>query len=144
MSPRKEERDRFAHLRKAEAFEGCTDDELERIDSLLAETTVPAGRVLMKENAPGFQFVVIHEGTATVSRGGKEVATVGPGSFLGEMALLDEDLQTRTATVTAETDMRIYVMNAGEFTSLLREVPSMREKILRTKAIRNHPAGKGA
>ena len=145
MTTRKtEQQARLDKLRSIETFAECTDEELARIDSLLAETNVSAGRTLMAEGKPGLEFMVITEGTATVTRDGQTLGTVGPGDIVGEMALIDEELRARAATVTADTDMRVYVMNAGEFTSLLREVPAVRQKIMRTKAIRNHPAGRKA
>ena len=139
---KREEQARLDGLRALEAFAECSDDELERIDSLVTETRIPAGRVIMTEGKPGLEFVVLQEGTATITREGNELGTVGPGAIVGEMALLDPELGPRSATVTAASDIRALVLNAGEFTSLLRESPTMREKILRTKAMRTHPAGK--
>lgn len=142
MTKKSEERKRLEELRSIEAFAECTIEELARIDSLLTEATFPAGSVLIEEGTPGFEFLVLVEGTARVTRGGKPVATVGPGSFVGEMALLAKDEPTRSASVTAETKLRAFVLNAGEFAALLNESQTMREKILRTKSFRSHPAGK--
>jgi len=142
VTKRSDEQGRYTGLRALEAFAECTDEELKRIDSLLSETSISEGRVMMREGETGLEFIVILEGRATVTRSGSELATLGPGDFVGEMALLSDEIQPRSATVTAATPMRVYVMNAGEFSALLNEVPTMREKIQRTKAVRNHPAGK--
>lgn len=133
---------RLDELRAIDAFSECTDEELARIDSLVTEASIPAGRTIMTEGKPGLEFIAIRQGTALVTRDGARLGELGPGDIVGEMALLDEELHPRSATVTAQSDMRVLVMNAGEFTSLLRESPSVREKVLRTKAVRNHPAGK--
>lgn len=136
--------DALARLRAIAAFAACSDDELRHIDSLLSETKIPAGRTIMTEGHAGLEFIIIQDGEALITQGGREIAVVGPGSWVGEMALIDESLGTRTATVTAKTPITALVMNAGEFTSLLRESPAMRETILRTRALRNHPSGKKA
>ena len=110
-------------LRTIDLFAGCSPAELARIDSLLTEVHVPAGRVLMSEGAPGRDFVIVIEGTASATRRGKALGEVDAGSFFGELSLLDE--QPRTATVTAATPMRIYVLNAFEFRRLLDLSPTV-------------------
>ena len=54
---------------------------------------------------------------------------LGPGSFFGEMALLDQG--PRSATVTAETDMRLLVLGSREFSALINEVPQVAVRIMR-------------
>lgn len=142
MKKRSNDEARLDALRAIDAFSECSTEELARIDSLMTPARIPAGRIIMTEGRPGLEFVAIQEGTATVTRAGRTLGVLGPGDIVGEMALIDEQLQARTATVTADTDITALVMNAGEFTSLLRESPSVRDKILRTKALRNHPSGK--
>ena len=139
-----EQRSHLEALRSIAVFAECTIEELARIDSLLTEARIPAGRTIMTEGKPGLEFVIIQDGSAAVTRDGKQLGDVGAGDIVGEMALLDEQLHPRSATVTATTDIRALIMNAGEFTSLLRESPTVREKILRTKSVRDHPAGKKA
>lgn len=118
---------RLDALRAVAVFSACGDDELESIDRLTTELRVPQGKVLTHEGAGGLDFIVVVEGTATVDRDGEEVATVGPGSFIGEMALLDR--APRSATVTAETDMSLLVLNIGEFFSMLDSSPGVRAKV---------------
>ena len=68
---------------------------------------------------PGREFMIIAEGTAAVKRNARKIATLGPGDFFGELAVLAG--VPRTATVIAETDMVVEAMNRQEFSSLLDE-----------------------
>jgi CRP-like cAMP-binding protein len=114
-------------LRQVPLFSGCTDAELERIDSLFSEAEIEPGHVLVREGGAGRQFVVIRAGQASVSRHGVELNVLGPGDFVGELALLED--VPRNATVTAMTPMSVYVANAGEFSALLVESPTLAARI---------------
>ena len=109
-------------------FSSCTHRELTRIESLTTLVDVPAGEVLTEQGAPGEEFFVVVEGTATASRNGLTLATLGPGSFFGELALLDGG--NRTATVVADSDMGLLVLSRREFKSLQLTVPSVAFKLL--------------
>lgn len=134
MGGKREKKERLAHLRAVDVLAEATDEELEQIDALTTEIAVPAGKVLTRAGEPGFEFMIVVEGEAAVQRDGDEVARVGPGSFIGELALLDH--APRTATVKAATDMVVWVLNAGEFFSLLNDSPSVKEKIVRAAEAR--------
>lgn len=131
------DRARLARLRSVELFEGCDDDEMERIDGLLTPVAVEAGTTLVSEGAAGLQFVVIDDGWALVERAGRVLGAIGPGSFFGEVALLSN--VPRTATVSAVTDMQLFVLHAGEFASLLRAAPTVRARIESVAAERVPP-----
>ena len=90
-------------LRGIDLFSQCTDKELEQIDALMTEVTLPEGKVLMREGEIGLEAFVIESGEAVVTRDGTELARRGPGMIVGEMALIDQG--PRTATVTAATPM---------------------------------------
>jgi CRP-like cAMP-binding protein len=64
---------------------------------------VAAGTTIVNEGEDGDEFFVILDGTARVSRQGRKIATLGPGSGFGELALFDN--APRNATVVADTDM---------------------------------------
>ncbi len=87
----------------------------------------------MREGEPGQECYVIAEGTAGVSIEGRPVASLGVGEMFGEMSLLD--MGPRVATVTAESPVRLCVLNPREFGTLL-EVPSVGRKIVRELAAR--------
>jgi CRP/FNR family cyclic AMP-dependent transcriptional regulator len=115
-------------------FRLCTRSELARIASLAEEIEAPAGKVLTQEGESGWEFFVVAEGRATARRGSRRMATIGPGSFFGEMSLLDEG--PRSATVTADTDMHLLVLSSRSFSQLIEEVPAVARRILRGMAER--------
>jgi len=115
-------------LRGVALFAGCSAAELGRIATLTTEHDVEAGQVLTKRGEPGLEFFVIVDGKATATRKGVELAVLGPGSFFGELALLDGG--KRTATVVADTDMRLLVLSRQEFSSVFFLVPSVARKVI--------------
>ena len=116
------------HLAKVKLFRGCTRRELEALARITTDVTVPAGKVLCREGEIGHECFIVVEGEATVSIDGDHVATVGSGGFFGELALLDGG--QRVATVTASTEMELYVLNNGEFYALLNDVPTVSRRML--------------
>ncbi len=115
-------------LSEVTLFKPCRKGELVRIASLVDEIEAPKGKTLTREGDSGWEFFVVAEGKATARRGGRKVGEIGPGSFFGEMSLLDQG--PRTATVTAETDMHLLVLSSRSFSSLMEEVPSVAKRIL--------------
>ncbi len=115
-------------------FSGCTAKELRTLRGSLEEVTVPAGTVLTAEHSRGREFFFIVEGTASVTHHGKPVATLGPSRYFGELSLLDRG--SRSATVTAETEMRLLVLGQREFNGILDAVPTMTRKLLAATASR--------
>src|SRR5271156_3717376 len=97
-------------LAGVDLFSRCTKAELSRIASLTSEYPASAGETLTRRGERGSEFFVIVDGKATATRDGVVLAHLGPGSFFGELALLDRG--PRTATVTADTDMRLLVLSA--------------------------------
>jgi len=117
-------------------FTACTKKELQAIERLTTQQTVPAGKTLTREGEGGSEFAIILEGDAVATRNGREIGRLGPGDYYGEIALLDPGV--RTATVTAETPMTLAVLTSGEFSQALEEVPALAHKILRGLARRIH------
>lgn len=126
--------DPLAVFRDIPIFAGCSDDDLAEIDALADGLTVKAGTQLIGQGEVGREFVLIVEGEAVVSRDGAEIARLGPGDYVGELALLTS-LQ-RNATVTAATDMSIEVIDRRGFQSLLEKAPTLTLALLRTTASR--------
>ena len=110
-------------------FSSCAKHELRRIAALVDEIEAPKGKTLTREGDTGVEFFVVVEGVATATRRGRKVATIGPGSFFGELALLDQG--PRAATVTADTDMQLLVLTSRAFSTLLDDTPSVSRRILR-------------
>jgi CRP-like cAMP-binding protein len=92
---------------------------LERLARDFSERTFPAGAVIVRQGDDrGIGFFVIAEGTAVVSVDGKEVARLGPGDQFGAVALIAD--RVRTATVTAETELKTYVMTLWDFRAFVQ------------------------
>ena len=119
---------RVALLRSVALFSGCSGAELSKVASLTTEHRAQPGQVLATLDEPGLEFFVIIEGQATATRKDVQLATLGPGAFFGELALLDGG--KRTATVVADTDMRLLVLSRSEFNSLRYAAPSVAYKML--------------
>jgi CRP/FNR family transcriptional regulator, cyclic AMP receptor protein len=115
-------------------FSTCNKRELARIASLVDEIDAPKGKVLVRQGEPGSECFVITDGRARATIRGKGSTALGPGSFFGEMVLLDQG--PRTATVTAETDMHLLVLGSREFSALVNEVPTVAVRMMRGLAER--------
>ena len=116
------------HLGAIPLFSQCTKAELKRLARRTTDIPVPAGRQLIKEAQGAYEFFVVVDGKAEVSRSGRVVAHLGPGDFFGELALLDPAV--RDATVTATTPMEIIVLTQWEFEQALDESPNMTRALL--------------
>lgn len=115
-------------LESIELFGELTAKERKSVSRLMTTVTLKAGRDLMVEGSVGREFIIILEGEATVRRSGRIIARVGKGDFLGELAVIAG--VPRTATVTADTEMSISVLNRREFSSLLDDQPKLARKVL--------------
>ena len=104
-------------LAQVRLFRSCRAEELGRLAAATTELDVPPGEVLCREGQAGHQFFVVVEGQARVTMREREMATLGPGGFFGEMSLLDGG--PRIATVTAATPMKLLVLDRREFRHLL-------------------------
>lgn len=115
-------------------FAGCTKDELDEIDRLTDEIRIPAGRTVIRQGDLGQEFALIVEGTADIVKDGEVVATIGPGTYFGEVALLESI--TRTASVVAATDLVLEVLDRRGFNTLLDDLPQLSRSMLRGLAHR--------
>jgi CRP/FNR family cyclic AMP-dependent transcriptional regulator len=118
-----------SQLRACALFEGITDDDLTVIAEKMERREVVPGEHLTREGASGYFFFVIFEGTAEVSRDGARVNTLGAGDFFGEIALIYDNAR-RTATVTAASPLRFFVLTRQSFRSLLEHQPEIEEKVM--------------
>ena len=113
-------------------FEHLDKRQLASIGGLATVLDVSAGRELIREGATGREFFLVVEGEAEVSRDGAVIATLGPGSFFGETALLLD--QPRNATVTAKSDMVVEVIERRDFKGLLEKYPDLHAPLLEATA----------
>jgi CRP/FNR family cyclic AMP-dependent transcriptional regulator len=121
-------------LKGAPLFQGLSRNELVQLARVSEDLEVEPGKVLCKEGEIGREFFVIVDGKVQVTQKGKPVAARSSGDFVGEIALLTEI--PRTATVTAETPVRLFVLTRKEFRRLLDENPNVERKVLRAVALR--------
>jgi CRP/FNR family transcriptional regulator, cyclic AMP receptor protein len=121
-------------LKRAPLFADLSRKELTQLARVSEDLEVPPGKVLCKEGEFGQEFFVIVEGKADVTRKGRRVAAREGGDFVGEIALLEET--TRTATVTAKTPLRLFVLTRKDFRHLVDENPSVERKVMQALARR--------
>ena len=121
-------------LKSVPLFSGCSKDELAQIASLADELDLPGERELTHEGSTGKEFVILVEGEADVMRDGNLIAGLGPGDFVGEIALVTG--QPRTATVRTRGSSRVLVMSAQAFRTLMHDVPSIQAHVLMAVAAR--------
>jgi len=125
-------------------FEGLNQRELRDLASTMKERTFREGQTIAVEGQSGIGFFIIAEGTATVSQGGEDRATLGPGDHFGEIALIDDGV--RTASVTADSQLKAYGLTSWEFRPLVESNATIAWKLLKTMATRlreaeRRPAG---
>jgi CRP/FNR family cyclic AMP-dependent transcriptional regulator len=116
-----------SRLKSIPLFEEMGDEELGQIAPFAQEVSVDAGKVLVREGDYSYEFMVIQEGTAEVTRGGEHLADLGPGKFFGEMGLLEKTL--RNATVTAKTPMRLITLTGWDLRRVERTAPKAIERV---------------
>jgi CRP/FNR family cyclic AMP-dependent transcriptional regulator len=121
-------------LRQAALFASCTDQELERIAAAAQSVVVPSGTRLTDERRVGHKVFVIADGEADASRRGRQLATLGPGAMVGEMALLDG--RAKVVTVTARTDLAVLVLDARRLWALMAQTPSLARTLMQVVAAR--------
>jgi CRP/FNR family cyclic AMP-dependent transcriptional regulator len=119
-------------LSQVPLFSSMSKRDLQKIAKASDEITVPSGRVLIEQGTRGREAFVVIDGSATVKRNGRKVATLGPGAHFGELALLDGG--TRTATIVADSDMKVLVIGQREFSGVLDEVPGLAHKVMTAMA----------
>jgi CRP-like cAMP-binding protein len=121
-------------LSRVPLLAGLDRKDLVQVAQICDEVDLPAGRVLMKQGAYAGEFYVIISGTVRVERDGVHVRDLGPGEFLGELALLGNI--ARTATATCVDAGRFLVLGHREFHSLLSQYPAIQGTILHAVAQR--------
>ena len=121
-------------LEKIPLFQGLSKKQLRDISGLATRLNEPAGAELTKEGKVGRELIIVLEGEIEIRVGDRVVATRGPGTYVGEIALLDN--RPRTATVVAKTPVVIEVIGQREFRSLLADAPELSEEIMSTMAQR--------
>ena len=121
-------------LKAVPLFESLSRKELVQLERVCEDLEVEPAKALCKEGEVGQEFFVIVDGKVQVTRKGRRVATLSGGDFVGEIALVTEI--PRTATVTTETPVRMFVLTRREFHAVLDQNPTVERKVLRALALR--------
>jgi CRP-like cAMP-binding protein len=121
-------RDRQQLLGQVPLFSACSQKELDRLARQAEIVEFRAGETLMTEGEPGHEFFVIVDGEVGVTTGSTTVAKLGPGAYVGELALLAPG--PRTATVTALHDTSVVLLGSREFYAAVEESPVLARKLL--------------
>lgn len=115
-------------LRQVPLFAGMTDTAVEAIAGLAVPADHADGTTLLVEGEPGESFLLILDGRVRVTRRGTPVRELGPGEFMGEIALVDG--RPRTATATAAGPVRVLEIRRETFLALMERYPAVRLGVL--------------
>jgi CRP/FNR family transcriptional regulator, cyclic AMP receptor protein len=121
-------------IRNVPLFAELNRREVATLAKLLEEVDVPAGRVIIRQGRRGSEFFIILDGRVRIERDGNVLSELGPGDFLGEIALVDG--RPRTASAITEEPSRLFVLTSQSFNSMLRLHPAVESKVLRALAQR--------
>jgi CRP/FNR family transcriptional regulator, cyclic AMP receptor protein len=121
-------------LKNVPLFAGCTRKELRELAVTADEIDLREGFALTREGKPGREFIVLVDGTARVTRNGRKLADIGPGDWVGEIALLTN--AKRTATVTTTSPVRALILTDRGFRRVVDAMPSIAMKVLTSVADR--------
>ena len=121
-------------LQRVPLFEDFERGDLQRLSRSFKQRVFDAGSTVADEGRTGAGFFVIETGEATVSVRGTEHGKLGPGDYFGEIALIDDG--ARSATVTADSELRCYGLTSWEFRPLVEGNASIAWKLLETMAKR--------
>ncbi len=117
-----------AMLRRNRLFDELTTQDVATIIDLSKEIEHQPGQVIVIEGRDGVGFHLILEGSAEVSVKGRKLRTLNPGEAFGDIAVIDGG--PRSASVTADTQLRTLSLPPWEFKPLLMEHPQLAYKLL--------------
>ena len=121
-------------LKSVPLFAAMRPKDLASLERLTDTIDLPAGKTLMREGDNGNEMFVIASGSVGVERGGRQVAKMGPGEAVGEMALLSEG--PRRATVTTLEPTTVFAIQHREFHTLMADSAELRTCIFENLAKR--------
>jgi CRP/FNR family cyclic AMP-dependent transcriptional regulator len=121
-------------LSRVGLFAGCSRSELEFLITRTDEVEAEAGRTLIRQGKPADTFYVLLEGEATVEVDGRQRPPLQPGSFFGEISMLDGG--PATATVVTTTPTRLMVMSHTQFRDAIKANERLLLQVMRAMAER--------
>lgn len=127
-------RSAVGYLEEIPMFKGLSKRDLKYVAGQLRDTGAKAGQSIITEGDVSGALFIITRGTAKVVINGRTRRRLGPGSFFGEISIIDPG--PRTATITAETDVDLLSMTSVNFMALLEENWDIAKAVLKTTARR--------
>lgn len=121
-------------LKRVPLFSDLSKKDLTTLARMSDDVEIEPGAALCKQGQIGREFFVIVDGEVEVTRDGRPVKRSGGDEFFGEIALLED--VPRTATVTAKTPVRAFVLTSQDFRHLVKDSPTVERKVLRSLAQR--------
>jgi CRP/FNR family cyclic AMP-dependent transcriptional regulator len=134
--------EKMKRLQGVPIFQRCTQRQLRAVARITEVFDAAPESVLTRAGEPGREFYLIYDGTVRVVVSSRKPLRLGPGDFFGEMSLLDGE--PRSATVVAETPLRLLVIKSRNFWDLLDEVPALTRNLLLTLSRRVRQAEQSA
>ena len=126
-------------LARLPLFEGMSADSLDRLADVAGEQEFAAGQFIVRQGQVGTGLYVITAGAARVVRGTDELATLGPGEFFGELAVVDQE--PRFASVQAVEPTTVVAVASWDLLALLERDPALSLNLIRGLAARLRAAG---
>jgi len=124
--------ERVLLMRAIPMFSNLSPEDLEKIAEVAEEQFFTKSTAICREGDQGDSLYIIVSGEVEVKKdtetGPVVLAIRKEGEFVGEMAILEST--TRSATLTAWTDVRLLVLDADEFESILRDRPEVAISVL--------------
>ena len=130
---------RIAKLKQVPLFAHCNNKQMEFIATQVEDMDFPAGRILCNEGQSGGDFFMLLTGAADVTRKGKPIATMVPGDFFGEIAIVDGG--PRTATVTTTEPCRCLVLGPAQFQNVVHQNVDIAHSVMKALTLRLREAG---
>lgn len=96
--------------------------------------SVAAGDFVFKTGEPGNVMYVVMDGEVNILEGPILLESAGPGSIIGELALIDDE--PRSATVVAKTDCRLVPVDRRRFEFMVQETPFFALTVMKVLADR--------
>lgn len=125
---RRTQRETVTALAGVPLFADFTKRHLARLARETDELGFSPGERIVEEGMLGETLYVVLSGRAKVTRAGRKVGEVLPGDFFGELSALDAG--PRTATVVADTPVRVLRLFRHTLRSLLADEPQLTVKLL--------------
>lgn len=124
-------------LKKLNRLEALSDKDLKTVIKKGRHLHLPANWSLIWEKTAGDKAYLIVDGEVAVRKGKEEVARLGPGDVIGEMAIVGHKL--RSASVVSLTELEVVHFTKESLTELLDEVPAFGDALRGTTSDRLGP-----